>query len=495
MTPESPVSIFEPDTPTTEPNGPAEPPATSEVNGPKRSFMRRLRSRRGIAAIVVAVAVIATGVWWFGVRSTGSSTSSAAATKQLVTVSTGSMATTVSAEGTVAAAQTDDLSFTSSGTVNVVNVKAGDAVTAGQVLATIDSASLQSAVTSAKASLASAKATLSDDRSASASSAQITADEANVTSASDALTTAQSNLDGANLVATFDGTVSTVDLTVGETLGSSGTSGTSTTGSASGSGQSSSSLGSSSAGALPGATSSTASSSSSSSSTTSQIQVVSKGRYTVDLSIDSDNIDKVAVGQGAKLTVTTSSAASTGGLPAGLPAFLGGGGATGQSSSGASSSSGSTGATATGTVTAVSKVADASSGVAKYPVTITFTADSKDFYVGATVTGDISTDVRNNVVQVSSRAITTTNGASTVVVATNGTLSGPTETRTVETGLTANGMTEITSGLKAGDKVVVTTPGFPSGFSPPSGGTGGGGFQPPAGGGGFQPPAGFGAGG
>jgi multidrug efflux pump subunit AcrA (membrane-fusion protein) len=454
--------------------------------------MRRLRTRRGIAAIVVAVAVIATGIWWFGVRSTGSSASSTAATKQLVAVSTGSMGTTVSAEGTVAAAQTDDLSFTSSGTVTAVNVKAGDAVTAGQVLATIDSASLQSAVTSAKASLASANATLSDDRSASASSAQITADEANVTSANDALTTAQSNLDGASLVATFDGTVSTVDLTVGETLGNSGTSGTSTTGSASGSGQSSSSLGSSSASALPGATSNAASSSSSSS--TSQIQVVSKGRYTVDLSIDSDNVDEVAVGQSAKLTVTTSSASGTGGLPAGFPAFLGGGGATGQQRSGASSSSGSTGATATGTVTAVSKVADASSGVAKYPVTITFNADSKDFYVGATVTGDISTDVRNNVVQVSSRAITTTNGASTVVVATDGTLTGPTETRTVQTGLTADGMTEITSGLEVGDKVVVTTPGFPSGFSPPSGGTGGGGFQPPSGGG-FQPPPGFGGGG
>ncbi len=402
------------------------------------------------------------------------------------------MSTTVSAEGTVAAAQTDDLSFTSSGTVTAVNVKAGDAVKAGQVLATIDSASLQSAVTSAKASLASAQATLSDDRSASASSDQITADEANVTSANDTLTTAQSNLDGASLVATFDGTVSTIDLTVGETLGSTGTSGTSTTGSSSGSGQSSSSLGSSSASALPGATTN-ASSSSSSSSSTSQIQVVSKGRYTVDLSIDSDNIDKVAVGQSAKLTVTTSSASSTGGLPAGFPAFLGGGGggAAGQPSSGLGSNSSSTGASATGTVTSVSKVADASSGVAKYPVTIAFTADSKDFYVGATVTGDISTDVRNNVVQVSSRAITTTNGTSTVVVATDGTLNGSTETRTVKTGLTANGMTEITSGLKVGDKVIVTTPGLPSGFSPPSGGTNGGGFQPPSGGG-FQPPGGFG---
>ena len=117
------------------------------------------------------------------------------------------MSTTVSAEGTVAAAQTDDLSFTSSGTVTAVNVKAGDTVTAGQVLATIDSAELQSAVTSAESNLASAKATLSDDQDAGASSAQITADEANVSSAQTSLTTAQNNLAGASLVATFDGTV------------------------------------------------------------------------------------------------------------------------------------------------------------------------------------------------------------------------------------------------------------------------------------------------
>ena len=138
----------------------------------------------------------------------------------------------------------------------------------------------------------------------------------------------------------------------------------------------------------------------------------------------------------------------------GSPTSVGGGGAGavggGQAPGGSGAASSSSGATATGTVTAVSKVADASSGVAKYPVTITFNADSNDFYVGATVTGDISTAVRNNVTQVSSSAITTTNGTSTVVVATDGTLNGPTETRTVTTGLTANGMTEITAGLKVG---------------------------------------------
>jgi macrolide-specific efflux system membrane fusion protein len=37
---------------------------------------------------------------------------------------------------------------------------------------------------------------------------------------------------------------------------------------------------------------------------------------------------------------------------------------------------------------------------------------------------------------------------------------GSTESRTVTTGLTAGGMTEITSGLQAGEQVVITFPSF-----------------------------------
>ncbi len=136
----------------------------------------------------------------------------------------------------------------------------------------------------------------------------------------------------------------------------------------------------------------------------------------------------------------------------------------------------------------VSKIADVSTGVATYPVTITFDAAGTDFYVGSTVSGDIATKQRSNVVQVSTLAITTNDSGSTVTLATDGTATGPTQIRKVTTGLTANGNTEITSGLKAGDKVIITITrpvGLPSGFQR---GTGtGGGFQRgefPAGGGG-----------
>jgi multidrug efflux pump subunit AcrA (membrane-fusion protein) len=199
---------------------------------------------------------------------------------------------------------------------------------------------------------------------------------------------------------------------------------------------------------------------------------VSTGRYSVDLAVDSADIASVKVGQTATVTRTSSSAATgrfggaggffnrlaegTGNGNAGGNGTGSGGNGNGAGTGAGNGGSTTTGATATGLVTAVGRVADASSGVATYPVTIAFDATGTDFYIGSTVTGDVATDERPNVVQVSSLAITTTDAGSTVTVATNGTLDGPTETRKVTTGLTASGNTEITSGLKAGEKVVIT---------------------------------------
>ena len=91
--------------------------------------------------------------------------------------------------------------------------------------------------------------------------------------------------------------------------------------------------------------------------------------------------------------------------------------------------------------------------------------------MGATVTGAIATNVRQNLLQVPARAVTTNNGASTVTVATNGKLSGPTETRVVQTGVTSGGMVEITSGLEEGDSVIETVPQFTAtGGTAPAGG-------------------------
>ncbi|MGZ8763662.1 MAG: efflux RND transporter periplasmic adaptor subunit [Acidimicrobiia bacterium] len=453
----------------------------------------------------IAALLVVALLWWFVGRSDGASENTAAP-QQVVTVSRATMSETVSADGTVAADQTDDLSFTASGTVTEVNVKAGDTVTAGQMLAKIDSAELEAAVASAESDLADAQAKLADDEDAGASDEQISADETSVTAAEDSVTNANEDLAGASLVAGFDGTVASVDLTVGEVLGSGGTGGSDLTGTDSGSGQSSFNLGSGNTQgpAIGGASDD---SSSDSSSSTPQIQVVSTGRYTVEVNVDTSDVDAINVGQAARLTVSSSSGNASpfgggafpggGGVPGGgnFPGLGGNGGnnagsGSGNQGQGSGSTTDSDSASATGTVTAVSEVADASSGVASYPVTISFDADSREFFVGSNVTAEITTAERENVLQVSSAAVTTSNGQSTVEIATNGTANGPTETRTVETGMSSGGMVEITSGLEEGEKVVIT-------LRVPGAGNSGGGNLPDFGSGGFPgaPAGGAGSGG
>ena len=404
-----------------------------------------------------AIALIAVAVWWFGIREDTTTTPTTAAVtsaNQLVEVTSGSMNETVSAEGTVAAAQTDDLSFSSSGTVTAVNVTAGDTVTAGQVLATIDSSELAAAVTSAESAVADAEAKLADDQDADASDEQIAADIAQIATANDTLATATEALAGASLVATFDGTVASVDLTVGEELSSGGQGGTTLTGSGTGSGRSSATGGGSTA-ALPSANQSTGSSSS-----TAQIQVVSSGRFEVEVSVDSTDIDSIEVGQTVDVAVTTSSSNRRGGFGG----FPGGGLPTGGFPTGGfPTATGASGATATGSVTEVSRIADASSGVAAYQVVVSFTGATDQFYVGSSVTADIVTAERTDVLQVPTRAVSTDDTGSSVTVSTDGSADGSadgaTETRSVTIGLTASGMTEITSGLKAGEQVVISFPG------------------------------------
>lgn len=460
------------------PDGTTEP-SRSAPSG-RRLQLRTLRNPW--VAAPVALVVIAGG-WLLVTNGGGASSSAATTTTQLVAATKGPIGNTVSAEGTIAALQTANLSFPSSGTVTAVNVKAGDTVTAGQVLATLDSSQLAASLSSAQANLASAQAKLSDDEAAGASSAQLSADQSSVQSATDALTNAQQSFAGATVTAPFDGTIALVNVTPGEALSSSGTGGVSQTGSASGSGNSASAPSSSSGfGGNGGGGNSTSSSASSSSSSSAAIQEITKGRYTVSVSVPASDLAAVQVGQNATVTVTTSSANNRfgGGFGGGGFGNRGFGGGT----NGASGTTTGVGAQATGAVTSVSQVASTTNGVAGYPVVVTFDADSNSFAVGGTVTTAIATNAKNDVIQVPTRALSTANGKTVVTVSKDGKVGGPTETRVVATGITAGGQTEITSGLKAGEQVVITLPTFfgtggaggTTGRNGGNGGTGTGGF-------------------
>ena len=77
--------------------------------------------------------------------------------------STGTIVASVSISGSVASSSINELNFGTSGTVTAVNVKPGEVVTAGQVLATIDDSSLQVQLATAEANLEAARARLDAD--------------------------------------------------------------------------------------------------------------------------------------------------------------------------------------------------------------------------------------------------------------------------------------------------------------------------------------------
>jgi macrolide-specific efflux system membrane fusion protein len=480
----------------------AEPVPDWQRPRPKRLAGVRQKMLRPVV-IIPLVAVIAAATWW-AVHSSSSSSAQTGPVERIVAATSGSIRQTVSTTGTLAPADTESLSFSTSGQVTAVNVKAGQQVTKGTVLATVDSAALQSQVTGAQASVDSASARLSNDQTNGASSAQLTSDQANLAAAQAQLASAQASLSGATLTAPIDGTVAAVNLTVGQQLSGTGASGTSLSGSSTGSGRTNTASGSSTnsgfggGGANNGSSSNASSSSSSSTSSTPQIQMISTGAYVVNVSVDDTQIGRIAVGQAATVTPSNTPAAGGGRGAGGFARFFGGqnaqttptttDNAQAQDAQGALGGQSQT-ATATGTVTSVGAIASNTSGVASFPVVVTLNGTPQGFFAGATVNVAIAYNQLDNVLQVPTLAISRSNGQSYVTVSQNGKKSQ----RAVTTGISSGGVTQITGGLTRGDLVVVTIPTQTGGTqnttgNGANGGAGGGGFRGGGGGGGFVRP-------
>jgi HlyD family secretion protein len=149
----------------------------------------------GVAVIVLAIAVALL---------LNRPQSGAATTISTTTVARGNIVATVSGSGTVAAAQTLDLPFQTSGKVTDVFVSEGDTVDAGQALARLDTRDLQLQVDIAQSQLDSAKAQLAQAQQGNATAQDIAAAEANVANAS------------ANLQKTRTGNITTADLAEAE---------------------------------------------------------------------------------------------------------------------------------------------------------------------------------------------------------------------------------------------------------------------------------------
>ncbi|MCO6006681.1 HlyD family efflux transporter periplasmic adaptor subunit [Actinoallomurus purpureus] len=386
--------------------------------------MKSLLRRRGVL-INGALAVLIAGGAGFAYLSLDDD-AGASSPGRIVRVSRGTVVASVSASGTVASAKSRDLSFTTSGTVDKINVQVGDKVKKGRVLATVDDANARDDLEAARAALDAAEA--GDTSTASGYSSYVQA-KASYNSAKRAL-------DGTDLTAPFSGTVVAVNGTVGgsssgSTGGSSGSSGSAGSGSAGGS------SGGAAGGGSGGSSGSSGSGSSASSSGGGFMTIADTSRLAVTGNFTEADVAKLKRGQEA--TVTFDAVRN---------------------------------AQASGKVTEIDQTATTSNNVVQYGVTVSLTAPPAGLRIGATATVRVTTAQAEKVLYVPTAAVRTAGGRSTVTV-----MAGGRQTiRVVQAGVQGDQGTEITSGLQEGDQVLVTstattgTGGFPSGRFPGVGG-------------------------
>lgn len=221
-------------------------------------------------AIIALVAVGSVGAW-----AATRSTSSNAVAPTLVSATTSTIRQSVSATGTLEPAHRSDLSFVVSGTVTSVPVAVGDQVKVGGVLATVDSAGLQTTVTLASATVSATQDQLSAQQSAGSSQVQIASTQAQLAEAQSRLTDAQTALAAASMTSPIAGTVAQVNIATGDTVGN-------------------------------GASAAAASATSAASSSNAQIVVISTTSWVVEASVGSADLPRLKKGLQAEVTPTGS---------------------------------------------------------------------------------------------------------------------------------------------------------------------------------------------
>jgi macrolide-specific efflux system membrane fusion protein len=154
----------------------------------------------GLLALAALIGVVS----YLVVSSAPVSTASSVV-QQTGTVKRGVVLSSVSATGSVVAAKDLTLNFQSSGTLTHVDVKAGQRVTRGQVLGTIDSTDAAASVRQAKAALSAAQANLQNAVTGE-TAAQRKQDALSVTQAKAAVTSAETALKNAKTAAASDST-------------------------------------------------------------------------------------------------------------------------------------------------------------------------------------------------------------------------------------------------------------------------------------------------
>jgi membrane fusion protein, macrolide-specific efflux system len=388
-----------------------------------RKIWTRIRRRptpvinTGLGVLLLVCAGLGYATVKAGAGTAAGSSAGTSSTARVVSASQGTVTDSVSATGTVESASTAGASFVTSGTVTEIDVKVGDLVQQGQILAKVDAVAARDQVTVAKANLTSATASLTAAQSASTvDSNTVSAAQAQVTNAQKAVDSAQAALDGTVLVAPMAGTVTAVNGTVGSSAGS-GSSGSSSTSGSSGSSGSSQSTPQSTASGF--------------------IELADLAKLAVNASFAEADATKLKVGQAATIEWTAPS-----------------------------------GGEATGEVATVAPEATTQNNVNTYPVTVSLDTVPDGARIGQTTTVRVTVGEAENAVRVPAGAVHGTATAHTVEVVT---AAGSHETRTVQVGVQGSTWVEITSGLQVGEQVVVTRSTGSTGNGNSNGVTSGGG--------------------
>jgi multidrug efflux pump subunit AcrA (membrane-fusion protein) len=371
-------------------------------------LLRHLRRWPIIAGIIVVVLAGGGVTAWAMTRS-----SSGSGSTQLVAAAVNTVTSTVSASGTVEPAHEASLDFGASGRVRKVYVKTGDTVHKGQRLAAVSTSALRASKDAASASLTAAEDTVAED-GGSTSSAQAAADKAALSAAKSSLRSAKTALRDAVLRSTIAGTVTSVDLTVGQQV----TGGSDSTGS-----------------------DATSSASDSSSTTASgQVDVQSSTSFVVDASVDDTEISNVKVNQA--VSITTAGATSA----------------------------------VSGTVSSVSSVPTSSSGVVSFPVVVEVAGHPSGVYAGSSATLIITTKKSFTALEIPTLAIRYSGSQASVSVDSGGHTVTRTITVGQSLGLETQVLTGITAGEKVVVTVPTFGRGATNRGGTGGGGFGGGGF-------------------
>ena len=334
----------------------------------------------GVLAVVIVGALTGGALYLFGPAAT--SASDPTGNQLTSTVQQGTVSQTVSANGAISPVNQVSPAFAVNGTIATVQVAVGQTVTAGQVLGTLDTGDLQTAVDEASSSYTHAAQNLTAAQSEpNAQVSQINAAKDAKTRAWNELQSAKADLASATLVSPITGLVTAVSGTVG------GSSDGSATGEGTASGF---------------------------------VTIADVSAYVVTANIAEADIADVTVGQLATVT---------------FPAI--------------------DELTAAAKVSAVSPTASAENSIVSYATTITLDAVPEGVRLGQTASvAIVIVSSAEDALFVPTAAITTaSDGTSTVDVIDDKT--GETETVTVETGVVGDEGTEITSGLKLGDTIVI----------------------------------------